>query len=105
MDASALLFGALIAATDPVSVVALFRRLGVSERLTTLVDAESLFNDGAAAVRVRRRRSPSSSTGSGHTSAGGPSARFVWMTAGGIGVGLAVGYRRLACAPLRSTTT
>ena len=62
----ALLFGALIAATDPVSVVALFRRLGVSERLTTLVDAESLFNDGAAAVLFavvarggRRRPAPS----------------------------------------------
>ena len=46
----ALLFGALIAATDPVSVVALFRRLGAPERLTTMVEAESLFNDGTAAV-------------------------------------------------------
>ena len=46
----ALLFGALISATDPVSVIALFRRLGVPSRLTTLVDAESLFNDGTAAV-------------------------------------------------------
>ena len=46
----ALLFGALIAATDPVSVVAMFRRLGVPERLTTMIDAESLFNDGTAAV-------------------------------------------------------
>jgi NhaP-type Na+/H+ or K+/H+ antiporter len=47
---AALLFGALISATDPVSVTALFRRLGVPSRLTTLVDAESLFNDGTAAV-------------------------------------------------------
>ena len=46
----ALLFWALIAATDPVSVVALFRRLGVQERLTTMIDAESLFNDGTAAL-------------------------------------------------------
>ena len=46
----ALLFAALIAATDPVSVVSLFRRLGVSDRLTTMIDAESLFNDGTAAV-------------------------------------------------------
>jgi CPA1 family monovalent cation:H+ antiporter len=46
----ALVFGALIAATDPVSVVALFRRLRVDSRLTTIVEAESLFNDGTAAV-------------------------------------------------------
>ena len=52
----ALLFAALIAATDPVSRgLHLPASLGVSERLTTLVDAESLFNDGTAAGRVRHR--------------------------------------------------
>jgi CPA1 family monovalent cation:H+ antiporter len=47
---SALAFGALIAATDPVSVIATFRELGVRGRLRLLVEAESLFNDGTAAV-------------------------------------------------------
>jgi CPA1 family monovalent cation:H+ antiporter len=47
---SALLFGALIAATDPVSVVATFKDAGVHGRLRLLVEAESLFNDGTAAV-------------------------------------------------------
>lgn len=47
---AALVFGALIAATDPVSVIALFRELKVEGRLRLLVEAESLFNDGAAAV-------------------------------------------------------
>lgn len=47
---TALLFGALIAATDPVSVIALFRELGVSKRLLVMVEGESLFNDGTAAV-------------------------------------------------------
>jgi CPA1 family monovalent cation:H+ antiporter len=47
---SALLFGVLIAATDPVSVIAIFREAGVSGRLSVLVEAESLFNDGTAAV-------------------------------------------------------
>jgi CPA1 family monovalent cation:H+ antiporter len=47
---SALLFGALIAATDPVAVVALFRSLGVPTRLAVVVESESLFNDGTAIV-------------------------------------------------------
>ena len=46
----ALLFGALIAATDPVAVVALFRSLGVPKRLQILLEGESLFNDGTAIV-------------------------------------------------------
>ena len=46
----ALAFGALIAATDPVAVIAFFKRLGVSKRLSILVEGESLFNDGVAIV-------------------------------------------------------
>ncbi|MBV9469300.1 MAG: Na+/H+ antiporter [Abitibacteriaceae bacterium] len=45
-----LLFGALISATDPISVIAIFKRLGAGRRLTLLVEAESLFNDGVAVV-------------------------------------------------------
>lgn len=44
------LFGILIAATDPVAVIAAFRQLGVEPRLHLLVEAESLLNDGVAAV-------------------------------------------------------
>ena len=47
---AALLFGALISATDPVAVVAVSRELGVSKRLLTLVQGESLLNDGVAIV-------------------------------------------------------
>ena len=47
---TAILFGALISATDPVAVVALFQKLGAPERLTILVDGESLFNDATAIV-------------------------------------------------------
>lgn len=46
----AMVFGALIAATDPVSVVALFRAMGVPRRLQVLLEGESLFNDGTAIV-------------------------------------------------------
>ena len=48
--ASALVFGALISATDPVAVVAVFREVGVPGRLLTLVEGESLLNDGVAIV-------------------------------------------------------
>lgn len=47
---TALVFGALIAATDPVAVVALFKQLGVPKRLQILLEGESLFNDGTAIV-------------------------------------------------------
>jgi CPA1 family monovalent cation:H+ antiporter len=46
----ALLFGALMGATDPISVVAVFRSLGVPQRLTVLIEGESLFNDGTSIV-------------------------------------------------------
>ena len=46
----ALMFGALISATDPVAVVALLQELKTSKRFSTLVDAESLLNDGTGIV-------------------------------------------------------
>jgi len=46
----ALVFAALIAATDPIAVVALFKTLGAPPRLTLLVEAESLVNDGTTIV-------------------------------------------------------
>lgn len=47
---SALIFGVLIAATDPVSVIATFKEAGVQGRLRLLVEAESIFNDSTAAI-------------------------------------------------------
>lgn len=47
---SAALFGILIAATDPVSVIATFKEAGVRGRARLLIEAESLLNDGTAAV-------------------------------------------------------
>jgi CPA1 family monovalent cation:H+ antiporter len=47
---SAGVFGVLIAATDPVSVIATFEEAGLAGRLRLLVEAESLLNDGTAAV-------------------------------------------------------
>ncbi|MGA9998073.1 MAG: Na+/H+ antiporter [Pyrinomonadaceae bacterium] len=50
---SALLFGAIISATDPVSVLALFKKLGAPERLSVIIEGESLLNDGTAVVVFR----------------------------------------------------
>jgi CPA1 family monovalent cation:H+ antiporter len=50
---TALLFGAIVAATDPIAVLAIFKRLGVPHELEVLVEGESLFNDGTAVVLAR----------------------------------------------------
>ncbi len=47
---AAIIFGVLIAATDPVSVIATFKEARVEGRLRLLVESESLFNDATAAV-------------------------------------------------------
>ena len=46
----ALLFGAMLAPTDPISVLAVFKSANAPERLKTLVEGESLFNDGTGVV-------------------------------------------------------
>ena len=50
---TALLFGAIVSATDPIAVLAIFKRLGVPRNLELLVEGESLFNDGTAVVLAR----------------------------------------------------
>jgi CPA1 family monovalent cation:H+ antiporter len=45
-----LLFGAMLAATDPISVLAIFREVGAPKRLRALMEGESLFNDGTSVV-------------------------------------------------------
>lgn len=47
---AAVLFGALIAATDPVSVLAVLKEMQLGGRMRMILEAESLFNDGAAAI-------------------------------------------------------
>ena len=47
---ASMLFGAVVSATDPVAVVALLKELGASKKLGTLIEGESLLNDGTAIV-------------------------------------------------------
>ena len=46
----ALLFGAIISATDPISVLAIFKDLKMDRRLSLIIEGESLLNDGTAAA-------------------------------------------------------
>lgn len=84
----ALVFGALIAATDPVAVVALFRSLGVPRRLATLLEGESLLNDGTAIVLFTLSLSLVTGTDS---TAGALLFQFVSIVGVGAGIGLAIG--------------
>lgn len=84
----ALLFGAMIAATDPVAVLATFRRLGVDERLTVLIEGESLFNDGSALVLL----SALIAAVTGTFELGAASLAFGLAVVGGVGMGVAIGW-------------
>jgi CPA1 family monovalent cation:H+ antiporter len=85
----ALVFGSLIAATDPVAVVALFRTLGVPKRLSVLIEGESLFNDGTAIV-VFNLMLVIALTGKYNLV--DSLARFFTVSIGGIIVGLVLGW-------------
>lgn len=84
----ALLFGAMIAATDPVAVLATFRHLGVDPRLSVLVEGESLFNDGTALVLF----SALIASVTGTVEVGSVTAAFVLAVVGGLGVGVGIGW-------------
>lgn len=85
----ALLFGALIAATDPVSVLAIFRDLGAPRRLSAVVEAESLLNDGTAIVLFSIVLAALTSGG---VSVGEGVLRFIWVSLGGAALGVVIGF-------------
>jgi CPA1 family monovalent cation:H+ antiporter len=95
---TALVFGALIAATDPVAVVALFRTLGVPSKLALIVESESLFNDGTSIVVFNLALAgalQAAVAGAGHNAGfnlGIAITDFIRVSLGGIGIGLALGW-------------
>ncbi len=92
---AALLFGSLIAATDPVSVIAVFKESKVGGRLVLLVESESLLNDGIAAVVFGVVLAGAT----GHAvSAGSVAIDLVREIIGGVGIGLIVAAGLLALA-------
>lgn len=57
---TSLLLGAILSATDPVAVVALLKDLGASKKLSTIVEGESMMNDGYEQLFLFFSRSNSS---------------------------------------------
>ena len=95
------LLATMIAATDPISVLALFRSLGVNRRLYLLVEGESLLNDGIAVVAfiiVAAILGVATGHGDAHAVHGVAEAvwfglkTFVWMGGAGIAIGAVMGF-------------
>jgi len=86
--ALALLFGTVVSATDPVAVVSLLKELGASKKLGTLIEGESLLNDGTAIVLFMVFLAVV--TGMGAESK--PVLQFLKVALGGTATGLIFGY-------------
>ena len=84
---TAMLFGALISATDPVAVVALFKDLKAPERLSVLVEGESLFNDATTIVLFTVLLTLMNSDARRPMILVQGTASFVSVALGGLGVG------------------
>ena len=85
----AVVFGCVVAPTDPVAVVAVFRRLGMPAQLVTLIEAESLVNDGTAVVLF----SIALATATGQpATAPGVLLDLLRLVGGGVGIGVAIGF-------------
>ncbi|MBV9546717.1 MAG: sodium:proton antiporter, partial [Chloroflexi bacterium] len=83
-----LLFGSIVAATDPVAVVAVFRTLRTPVRLEVIAEAESLINDGVA-ITLYAASLPLVVTGT--TDVSGAFGLFVRQVVGGVAIGVLLG--------------
>lgn len=88
----ALLFGAVVSATDPVAVVSLLKELGASKKLGTLIEGESLLNDGTAIVLFMVFLAALTGEGAGDSAV----FKFFKVALGGIGIGLFFGWVAIA---------
>ncbi|MDA3778813.1 MAG: cation:proton antiporter [Bacteroidales bacterium] len=84
----ALLFAAIVSATDPVAVVSILKEIGASKKLATLIEGESLLNDGTAIVLFLVFLALI--TGNGSNSS--PFVQFFKVSFGGVLVGLVIGW-------------
>jgi len=85
-----MLFGAMVAATDPISVLSIFREVDTPDRLKVLVEGESLFNDGTSVVLFGVIYG--ALYGGVEVTALGAGLTFFKVVVGGAVVGLALGY-------------
>ncbi|PLS19189.1 sodium:proton antiporter [Bacillus sp. M6-12] len=85
----ALIFGALMSATDPVSVLSIFKSMGLNKRLSVIVEGESLANDGVAVVLYKIALVTTVVTLSGVSHG---ALEFLKVVAGGLIVGVVFGF-------------
>jgi monovalent cation/hydrogen antiporter len=103
---AAFVLGAIVSPTDPLAATSIARRVGVPRGIVSIVEGESLINDGTALVAYRVAVIAVVTGGVSLSDAG---LRFVASAAGGIAVGLGVGYvvrfarRRLDDPPVEIT--
>jgi len=90
---TALIFASLIAATDPVAVVSLFKALGAPKKLSTLVESESLFNDATTIVIFHLVTAVVLMPGGmeGHVDLLQAVRQFLLVSLGGMGIGIVTG--------------
>jgi NhaP-type Na+/H+ or K+/H+ antiporter len=93
-----LMFGSVICATDPVAVVALLKELGGGKKLRTLIESESLLNDGTAIVVFMIFYSAISSQigGSNNPEIIGSAIDFIKVAFGGVAIGAVIGFLTLS---------
>ena len=104
--AEAFVLGAIVSPTDPVAATAIARRLHVPARIVTIVEGESLINDGTALVAYKFAVAAVVTGGFSLIEASG---EFVLTVVGGVAVGIAVGWlvaavrRRIDNSPVEVT--
>jgi monovalent cation/hydrogen antiporter len=103
---AAFVLGAVVSPTDPLAATKIAHRLGVPRRIVAVIEGESLVNDGTALVIYKVAVT---AVVAGSFSIWDAGLRFVWSVAGGVAIGLVVGYvvaelrRRLDNPPLEIT--
>jgi len=106
--AAAFALGAIVSPTDPIAATTIARRLGAPRRMVTILEGESLINDGTALVAYEV--AVAAAVG-GSISLLDASFDFVAGAVGGVAIGLAVGYvvaavrRRLDDPPVEITVS
>jgi Na+:H+ antiporter len=87
--ATGLIFGALISTTDPISIIAVFKRLGAIRRLSLIMEAESLFNNDTAVVLFTVIMAAAFG---GKVSVTGAIGQFFQLVIGGAALGTVIGW-------------
>jgi len=85
----ALVLGAILGATDPVAATSVLRRLGAPDRISTILEGESLVNDGTGLTVYKLAVA---AVVSGHFSPGAGIIKFIVVAAGGVAIGLVAGW-------------